>query len=295
MIKSICIFSIGTALVVAPNLARAQSPDVRLRLEGYLSYESGRGLPTTTRLFDSLGHFSTVNITLFLETGFKIFLAQKLQHIHGDPDDPNLDEAYVEDERIWKLGRQYLPFGGGLMRECVLAARAETGLLAENVRIVGAYCDAGPTLQHGFVFRVGGNFGLSAAIGQHFGINSTALALVRKLDATPGAGFGWKQVYGVDYSIKTEKIGYAAEIVSLQDGETAADKSKVVSDVSATYVDKRNRSTITAGWSRDSAARSSFYRLAATVTANRNVIFEPMVRFRDKSLFDLTVTTHLKF
>ena len=166
--------------------------------------------------------------------------------------------------------------------------------MIEGVPIVVAVCNAGSEKQKGYIVHIGGNFGVSAALGEHFGINSTALALVRRMNQTPGAGFGWRQMYGADYAIKTEKFAYAAEIVSLQDGQTLADASTTVSDVSVTFTPKRGQS-LAIGWSRDTAQHADFYRIAGAVTIIRNVIFEPMLRVRDKSLFDLTLTTHLKF
>ena len=282
------------SIVALAGFASAQDPDVRFKVDLLFSYRTGNERPVVAKFYDALGHFSTVGLTFFVETGFKVFVSEKLQGIDNDPDVQLLDEYYVEDEGLWRVGKQYLPFGRGLVHESVVAARGDTSLIFEGVPVAAAVCDAGQGRQRGVIGRIGSNLGVSFAFGEHFGINGTALALVRRVERSPGIGAGWQRMFGIDYSQKHKLWSAGAEIVSLQAGELASQGDSVVADVSGTYTPKKGIS-ITAGWSRDFDTSRDFYRLLGAFTLSKGIIFEPILRLRNDRLYDLSIGVHLKF
>src|SRR5207253_1549758 len=120
-------------------------------------------------------------------------ISQKFAKIPNDPDRDLLDQYYLEDEGIWRIGKQYLPFGSGrFLHESVLAVRGDTQLVLEGLPIVAAAVDNGKGRQRGFVGRIGSRLGLSFALGSHFGINATSFTLVRRPEDSPGVGHGYK-------------------------------------------------------------------------------------------------------
>lgn len=283
-------------IAAAVQLANAQNPDLVFKIDGRMQFLGQKEGPTFVRFYDNLGQHSTASVRAFLEIGFQAFVSQKFARIPGDADHDQLDEYYVEDEGIWRLGKQYLPFGAGhFFRESVVAARGETNLLFENFPIVIAGCDAGEGRQRGLTGRVGSNLGASFAVGRHFGINATSFNLIRRPEESPGFGRGYRQVYGLDYSLRAlPNIKLAAEGLLLRSGETSLDRNNLVFDLSATLDAMQDRQ-FTAGWSRDNRNHLDFYRLSGSLFFSRYLVVEPMIRYRNAELFDLSVTMHFKF
>lgn len=281
--------------LLAPASATAQVPDVRVRVDATLNYRTESRGPTSLRFYNTMGRHSTVGIWFFLEPGFRAYASQRLQRIPGDVDGGLIDEVYVEDEGIWRLGKQYLPFGSEeILRESVQAARADTSLIFEGLPIRIAACDNGPNLQRGFVGRVGSRVGFSFAVGRHFGIAATALNHVRRPEASPGAGRGYRHVFGMDASQKSGFATFKGEVVVLRVGESASDADRQIYDSSVAIQPSRYR-TFLLGWSRSMPDRTDYYRVMASVYVLPGLTFEPMLRYRNSRFYDISLALRARF
>jgi hypothetical protein len=290
--------SLGIAIAAAAvlsSIADAQTPDIFINIDGRMQFLSQQTGPTQIRLYDNLGRHSVASVTAFLEIGFKGFVSQKLERIANDADRDQLDEYYLEDEGIWRVGKQYLPFGSGrFLHESVLAARGDTQLFIEDLPIVAAICDNGPLRQRGVVGRIGSRLRFSFAIGSHFGINGTSFDLVRRPEDSPGVGHGYKEMYAVDVSKNLgSEFTIGGELIVMRRGHTASDGDNTMFDISGTLrADPRRQ--ITGGWTRDNRQHADFYRLGGSFFVSRYLIFEPMVRYREGGLYDAALTFHFK-
>jgi hypothetical protein len=270
----------------------AQSPDVVLKvdLNPFLQVDDkGRN---TFRWYDSLGHHSTVGLSMILEPGYRLVVTERIQRMPADSE--QLDEYYVEDEGNWRLGKQYLPFGREfLIRESVQAIRADTNLIVEGLPIVIAGCDGGDTRQRGIVGRIGTRIGVSFALGRHFGIEGTSLAVVRDPDSAPGSGRGYKAIFGLDVGKRLNRWRLAAEVVALRQGETVLDEEREVSDLSFTLQETKDRS-FTFGWSRDWKESENVFRFQGRTLLTRSVWLEPILRFAGTGFKDVGVAVRIK-
>jgi hypothetical protein len=259
------------------------------------SYRITQAGPTAFRYYSLFGKLSVVSLRFSLEPGFTGFISQKLQRIPRDGDPDQLDEAYVEDEGIWRIGKQVLPFGTTeILRESVIAARADTTMVFEGLPISIAICDAGEDRQRGVVGRVGPKaYGASFALGRHFGINGTSLSQIRRPEETPGLGRGWQQAFGVDFSRWTGRLKLQAEAVHLREGHTTGDPDKTILDFSAT-IGQAPFDWVQVAYSRETVSRLAFLRFRGSAELTENVTVEPFVRFRDSRLWDLGVEVRLR-
>ena len=272
--------------------ASAQAPDLRVRLDLALSFEGRPGGYESARLYSPLGRPSTVGLTLLLENGLNVAISERLGRLPKDPNIDLFDEAYVEDPGIYRIGKQYLPFGSGrILRESVLAFRIDSNLIAENLPVSLAVAQGGKDRQNGVVLRVGRGIGASAAFGEHFGISGTALGLVRHPDEAPGRGRGWAQAFGFDAQQRSGKVSLTGDFVALAGGP---DPNLSVFDAEAVYVADGYR-TIGAGYSHAfGREQNDFYRLFGRLRAARNIDVEPLVRLKGNDLYDLAVTLRLR-
>lgn len=279
--------------VLLAGRAAAQVPDFRVRADISLAYNQQRDHDETLRLYSPLGRPSTVALTLFLETGFNVVLSERLQRLPGNVDTDIFDEAFIEDPGIWRVGKQYLPFGTGrLLRESVPAARADTNLIAESAPIEFAVANGGQGRQNGVVLRIGRALGASAAVGENFGLSPTALTVVRRPEDAPDPRRGWKRAFGVDGTRHFGNLTATAEAVSLSGGRP---DELTVFDFEGNYYSNRYVS-VGAGWSSASGAiNGSFLRFFGSVYARRNVTVEPLLRFRNGSFFDASLTLRVRF
>ncbi|MFI5385582.1 MAG: hypothetical protein ACHQ50_05610 [Fimbriimonadales bacterium] len=284
------------ALSAASSVAQAQNPDLIFSVDGRMQFLTGSQGPTFVRFYDNLGRHSVGSITFYTEAGFQGFVSEKFARIPNDPDRDSLDQYYIEDVGIWRVGKQYLPFGSGrFLHESVLAVRGDTQLVIEGLPIVVAACDNGGGRQKGIVGRLGSRLGLSFAFGTHFGINATSFCLVRRPEDSPGVGHGYKTMLGVDYSKSAGPMfDFGGELIVVRDGNTASDRDDTLFDVTGTLrADPRRQ--ITAGWTRDSAQHADFYRVMGSFTLSRYLILEPIIRYKGSVLFDAGLTFHFKF
>lgn len=277
------------ALSLPPSLSAAQAPDVRARIDLSLSVDYRQPDHTRLRLYDPLGRPSVVALTLGLETGYNVVVAERLQRLPGDADGDIFDEAYIEDPGIWRVGKQYVPFGAGrLLRESGLAARIDSNLIAENAPVSVAYFQNGKGRQNGAVLRVGRNVGASVAVGDHFGISGTSLGVARRPEEAPGRGRGWRQVYGLDASRRVAKFALSAEFATFVGGP---DRDLSVADLEANYLSDNYRAI---GLGYTFATGGDLLRLFGRVHAARNLDVEPLVRWRAHGLYDAAVTLRVR-
>jgi hypothetical protein len=276
--------------------AMAQNPDIFINIDIRLQFLTGTNGPTFVRFYDNLGRHSTAAVTFYTEAGFQGFVSQKFAKIPHDADRDDLDQYYVEDEGIWRVGKQYLPFGSGrFLRDSVIAVRGDTQLILEGLQISVAACDNGSGRQRGIVGRLGSRLGLSFALGTHFGINATSFTLVRRPEDSPGVGHGYKSVFGIDYTKNAGSLfEFGGEVVLLLNGNTATDRDNAMFDLTGTLkADPRRQ--VTVGWTRDNGQRADFYRVVGVFTVSPKLVVEPILRYKRKDLFDAGVTLHFKF
>ncbi len=274
----------------------AQIPDVRFKGDLTISYWSRTGHNSTLRLFDPLGRPSLFSFTLYLEPGLKAYLAQRLERIPSDNDADLLDEIYVEDEGVWRLGKQYIPFGAGtFIHESAIAARADTNLIVEGLPVAAALFDGGDGWQRGVSGRVGRkSYGVSIAVGHHIGAVGTSLGLVRPSFEAPGRRAGWQQAYGLDVSRRNGIFSSKAEYVLLKNSDVAGVQDMGLFDVSFTSTPSKYQS-FSVGWTRQSPDRKDFYRFTGSIFVCQGVTFEPWLRYLDGKLFDISLGMRYKF
>jgi hypothetical protein len=281
------------AFSLFPFPSFAQVPDVRAHADLSLSLDY-RNLSdrANLRLYNPLGRPSTVTLTLLLETGFNVLVSERLQRLPGDSTADIFDETYVEDPGIWRIGKQYLPFGAGrLLRESVPAARIDSNLIAERAPVSLALFNGGDGRQNGFVLRVGRSVGGTVAIGEHLGISGTSLGIVRHPEEAPGRNSGWKRAFGMDASRRFGKISLSAEIAFLTGGPL---RDLAVSDLEATVFSDNYR-TVGLGYSHASGPyNGDTLRIFGRVHAARNVDLEPLVRWKDNAFRDASVTLRVR-
>ncbi len=286
----------GTLLValIGCGFAAAQTPDVRIRTDINLHYRSVTGSDSSLRWYDATGHHSIIAVEFGLEPGFRAYLAERLQKIDGNADNEQLDEYYVEDPGLWKIGKQYLPFGRQMvLRESARAARGDTNLIFERLPVAVAICDNGSGRTRGVIGRVGRRIGFSGAFGNNFGAQSTSLTVVRQPTDGPGVGRGYKLAVGADFAKTVGVVNIQGEIVGLRMGETAQDLDTEVSDLTFSFNKPKDWSVLV-GWSREWRASYNIFRAQGTLRLSRSSWAEPIVRFREGRLYDAGISLRVR-
>lgn len=280
------------ACLLSPVLSFAQTPDVRAHLDLALTLDYRDNAEKSARLYDPLGHPSIVSINALLESGYDLVVSERLQRLPHDADGDIFDEAYAEDPGLYRVGKQYLPFGTGrLLHESVLAARIDSDLIAENLPVALAACNQGSGRENGALLRVGRSVGASFAYGEHFGLSGTSLGVVRRPDDAPGRGGGWKQALGFDAARRFGKFAVSGEFGAFNGGP---DRDLSVFDVQGTCaIDKDHAAGI--GYSHaEGGIHADFLRLFGRIHTARNLDLEPLVRLRNAGLYDAAVTLRLR-
>ncbi len=282
-------------VLVGSETAQAQNPDVRFLVDTNISYRTVRRGSQTIKFYSPLGRFSTASLTFRLEPGLRVFVSQRLQRIKGDADDELFDEYYVEDEGLWRLGKQVLPFGSGrLIREAVMGARGDTNLVVEGIPVTLVGFDGGNDKSSGFMARLGSRVKFTAALGQHIGESASSLALVRSPEDSAGPDSGFKRVFGIAGEQSFGKWRIDGEAVDLQNPESPKETAGIVTDALIEYR-PHPRETWGLGRSEYATRGIQVYRIQASIpTINRSAI-EPMIRFKDNRLYDVSVSLRIKF
>jgi hypothetical protein len=217
-----------------------------------------------------------------------------LERITGDPDTSLLDQYYVEDPGLWRVGKQIIPFGAGrVIQDTALAARGDTNLIFEGLPVAVAVCDAGPGLARGFDARIGSRIGLSVFLGRHFGISSGSFTQIREPEASPGYGRGYQAAVAIDGARRFGKFELKGEIVDVTQGETVADRDLDVADGTISYFPNRSV-TLTAGYTWEGPDGKQFLRFGSVAPITRGVQFESWVRFKDNALWDVSLQIRVR-
>lgn len=285
----------GWAVLAAavPASAFCQTPDVAFFAELAPTATFRDGARPRLTWYDIDGRPSLVGLRLVLESGNRVYVAQRLQRVEGSGDPDSVDEYYIESRGSWRLGKQTLPFGRRiLMRENALAARIDTELVIDALPASVAYCDAGPGRNRGVVARIGREVGFSFAVGDHFGIQQTALAKVRPLSEAPGRGRGHRAAYGLDCGVPIGSAFVTCEFVALRDGQTALDPD---TDVSYAEVRFEAETPVTLAWARNWRDTTSVYSLQVRAKLDKRSWLEPTLRLGSAGdrAFSLTLGVRL--
>lgn len=271
--RTILVFA---ALAVS-TLASAQIPDVIVKFDPIFHYRTDREGKTTFRAYDALGNYGTVGLSFTLEPGFLVLVSQRLQTIAGNADDDQLDQIFIEDRGLWRVGKQLMPFGQNhLLRESAYGARFETNLGSDALPASLAACDSGSGRQRGLMGRIGSDLGVSFAVGDRFGIDASSFATLRPPEASPGRNRGFKEVYGGDFSRRYGNLEFSLEHVLLRAPETALDEKTEISDLLITFFGTDDR-TISLGWSRDWSTSDTDFRVSGIFPVGGGAWIEPLL------------------
>lgn len=283
------------AVLVVPGLALAQTPDVTffadLRPTLRLTENDG-----TLSLIDVEGRHSIVGIRIILEDGTRAYLAQRLERVEGDMDDDSIDEAFIDINGEWRIGKQYLPFGTGiLIRDNAIAARFDTTLVFNGVPIKIAYADAGSDRTRGVTARVGTWWGVSGATGEHFAAQGWSLTPFRDVEDAPGEGRGYSFLLGADATVSLGSASVTVEFVTLQSGETPLDEERELSVVFAEWQIPLTRILLRGQWAHDwRSGDDQFAAFAETGIAPR-IAARPFLRLDGNGFRDAGVTFVARF
>lgn len=262
---------------LVPTLANGQLPDVTVNGDIRGHFSLGGKQERSFRWYDPLGRHSVIGFSFGLEPGFRAWVSERLQKIPNSGDSEQLDEYYVEDPGIWRVGKQVLPFGrADLFREYARAVRGDTDLFIEGLPVVVAMADNGPRYTRGVVVRVGSRIGLSVAVGEHFGISATALSAVRDVEASPGEDNGHRLVIGIDGSRRFGNFEVSGEVVVLRRGHRLKDLDTEVSQLGLRF--SVNKIWCLLSWARDWRGSADFFRLEGGVPVYKGVSVEPLIR-----------------
>lgn len=276
-------------------LAWAQTPDIAFYTDLRPTLLYGNGGVGTTRWYDPMGRHSVVGLRMLLEPGLRVQASQRLQRIPNDPDDDLLDELYVENRGEWRLGKQYLPFGDGVMlNECAPAMRLDTQLVFDDAPIKVAVADGGSGRVRGVSARVGRRLGLSVAYGNHFGASGSSLTPIRDPDEALGRNRGYRLALGMDVDLPLGKGVFEAEWLELREAETREDRPKDVSELRWSTTSFRPLETFTVAWSRDWSESRDFLRFEGEWRIDQKVVLAPFVRFDGATWHDLAITARIR-
>ncbi|MBS1721429.1 MAG: hypothetical protein JSS66_00315 [Armatimonadetes bacterium] len=286
---------IAAALVAAlagPSLA--QTPDVAPFLELHPSWQV-RNKKSLFNWYDPSGRYSLVGLRMLLETGYRVYVAQRFQRVDNSGDPDTLDEYYIESRGHWRIGKQYLPFGRReIIRSSVLGARLDTNLLLDEAPISIAACDGGSGRTRGVFGRINGAIGLSFAVGNHIGIQATDMTRFRDLETAPGIGRGHRLALGADTAMPLGSAQLTAEWVSFRRGETNLDIDRDVSELRLRLPTHGPGDRASVSWSRDWTERQDHMLFEIQFASNERVSFLPMVRFEGFGFKDFALTAVMR-
>lgn len=276
-------------------LAGAQTPDLVIRTDLRYTITTKDDGGSQARWYDPMGRHSIVGLQLLLEPGYRALVTQRLQKIDNDPDRDLVDEAYVEDPGLWRVGKQYLPFGAKvLIRESAPAFRGDTRLVFDNLPVQFAVCDGGSGLTRGVAGRIGGRLGVSFAVGDHFGVAGTNLAPVRRPEEAPGRGEGYRVVAGIDYKQRVGPATVEAEVIALRRPNRPTSPRDEISDLRATFSGLDDRLRLTSAWARSWRAQRDVYRIEGEMLLQKDLWLTGFVRIDQGRVRDLSVGARVK-
>lgn len=296
MSRAVCINRLAAVrlaqVLLASGLAAAamgQLSSAKADLNLYfMNRQRGSGA-ANFHAYDDQGHFSTFSLQASTTQGFRIFVSERLERPGHDPDRDSLEEYFIEDPGVWKIGKQFLRFGlGHILRDNALSVRSDQEIAAWGLPITFMAADSGVGLPQGVIVSVGANFGVSAAVGRNFSVSPTSLLAVRLPDASPGAGHGYRRAYGAWYQDERSGSGFWLETATLQEGETGAEPSNFIVAAGADYTPFPGK-TFSVGYAHDALQRADFFSASATYRINRSMTLLPYVRLKNGQLYDACI------
>ncbi|MBS1709991.1 MAG: hypothetical protein JSS65_14855 [Armatimonadetes bacterium] len=276
-------------------MAQAQTPDFAFfaDLRPTLARENDRRV--VYRWYDLDGRPSVVGFRLILESGNRVTVSQRIRRVDTDADTEALDEYFIESRGFWRLGKQYLPFGAGtILRPSALAARVDTNLLYEDAPIKIALADNGKGRSRGVAGRIGGNFGLSFAYGDSWGIEATDLTAFQLPKEALGRDRGYQLALGADTTLFWRGVTVVGEYVVLRNGESPDDKDLDLSVLRITAPLLPTRLKLTGEWARDWTDQRDYYRFTGDVPVSRALTWHPFVRFEGTKVKDFGLVSHVR-
>lgn len=273
----------------------AQSPDVAVRVDANINYIVSTGASNRARWFDATGRHSAVGLGITLEPGYYILLTERMQRIKDDLDRQNLDEAYIEDPGLWRVGRQYLPFGSGrIFRESAFALRGNIDVI-KGAPVSIAACDNGALGTKGLLVRVGSNIGVSGATGRFLASSATSLTQIRPVEILDRKERGYKLALGADIRRRWGSIDVQAEALVLRQGETAFDPARNITCLTFAAVPVADILSASASWTREWASKQDFYQFESDLFLTRNLSLKSFVKFQRGTWQDLSVGLRIRF
>lgn len=282
---------LGGALIA--GMCLAQDPNVAFRVDLNLNYTSTKGSQNRVRWFDPRGKMSTVGFGINLEPGYYVLVTQRLQTVRGNPDREVLEDLYIEDPGLWRVGRQKMVFGGdSLVQESIQGVRVEADPAGRRFPMVIAAFDNGPRNARGIAGRAGTDrLGISAAYGERLFRSSTNFAALRTLEvAMPGQGY--RAAIALDGAIPWGIARVEGEVAAFRRGKAGAPPLDL-SDLRVVFIRTVNRQMV-AGWARDWRSRRDFYRLETEVPLSKNLSLLGYVRFQGGEWRDLSIGTRVR-
>jgi hypothetical protein len=278
------------------SLAFAQSPDVVPFVEFRPTWIVRSGARNLFHYYDEDARYSLVGLKMLLETGHRVYVAQRFERVDNSGDPDTVDEYYVEDRGEWRVGKQYLPFGRrGLLRETVLAVRADLDVFTDDLPLAVAACDGGSGRPRGFVARLGRSVGASVATGKHFGIQATSLTSFRAPEAAPGVNRGHRLILGLDVS-RSFGSGFATiEAVALRDGHTPMDLDKDLSELRIDFrIPGRLPYRAGASWVRDWSDGRDLFAVRGELGTGERISYSPMLKFEGRKFASFGLSAVVK-
>lgn len=286
-------FVVGAALVAGSCLA--QTPQVAIFADLRPTLFVHTGETNRIRWFDYSGRYSLIGFHIVLETGNIVKVAQRLEVIDNDGDPDTIDEAFIEARGSWRIGKQYLPIGQqNILRESVPALRYDTELLFDAIPISIAVSDNVDGYARGVVARVGGDLGVTLALGDHFGIQGSSLTQFRQPEEGPGRDHGYHRAIVLDTRYGMSGGVLEAEWVFLGDGHTATDKDRTLSDLRFRFTTKGTNYAGSVGWSRSWDSNRDWYTARLEIPISNKVVWEPFIRFSGFDWQDFGLTAHVR-
>ncbi|MEA2551868.1 MAG: hypothetical protein QOJ65_44 [Fimbriimonadaceae bacterium] len=284
---------VSLLLAAVAGLAVAQVPDVQVKADLGPTYRNEVLGGSDVHWYDPFGRHSYIALQFALEPGFRAYVSQKIERIRNDGDKSPIDESFVEDVGVWRAGKQYLPFGQQrVLRDSVVAVRSDTELFLREFPVSIAACDGGSGHQRGIVGRIGRTFGLSFAIGQHFGIAGTSMTQARLPEESPGVKGGYRHVFGADATREVGVFVLRGEYVLFRQGHEGAHDREII-DLTATLQPALSRS-LTFGYSQATHPGIQSFRVQGAFLVATNVWAEPWVRTRNGKMFDTGVSLRVR-
>lgn len=286
-------FAVLGALSFA-SLSMGQVASLKATLDLHLAFQQLENDQSTFHTYNPLGQFSLFVLTAQTYQGFKIYVSQPLERVSHDPDQDSLQNYYIEDPHVWRVGKQFMKFGAEhIIRDNALAVRSDQVIANWGLPVSVIACDSGKGLPTGVIVNLGGNYGASIAVGDNFSISTTSLLNVRLLSNSPGLGNGYRRIYDGWYKVDVPHYQYWVEAAALKQGNSALAADDFVTSLGVTFMPDPKRS-FTFSLSHDSGQRADFFALSSRFLLSKNVSLTPFVRFKNGDLFDASLSLDIQ-